>query len=169
LARRDLGPRVTAYGHGHRVGVLLENRPDFFLHWFALNALGVSLVPLNPDLRAAELEYLIGHSEMVAALASPSRHSDLSAAAKAIGRSIAVFGPSDQIAPLAAPPSKAGSPDRNSECALLYTSGTTGRPKGCVLPNEYRTGLPLSWERRFSVQSQRTCNSLRVPIARRCI
>jgi acyl-CoA synthetase (AMP-forming)/AMP-acid ligase II len=129
--------RQAGYGHGHRVGVLLENRPDFFLHWFALNALGVSLVPLNPELRAAELEYLIAHSEMVAALAIPSRHSDLSAAAKATGRSIEVFGPSDHIAPLAVPPSRVGSPDRNSECALLYTSGTTGRPKGCVLPNEY--------------------------------
>ena len=32
--------RRAGYGHGHRVGVLLENRPDFFLHWFALNALG---------------------------------------------------------------------------------------------------------------------------------
>src|SRR4030088_1453870 len=74
--------RQAGYGHGHRVGVLLENRPDFFLHWFALNALGVSLVPLNPDMRAAEFEYLIGHSEMVAALAIPSRHGDLSAAAK---------------------------------------------------------------------------------------
>jgi acyl-CoA synthetase (AMP-forming)/AMP-acid ligase II len=129
--------RQAGYGHGHRVGILLENRPDFFLHWFALNALGVSLVPLNPELRAAELEYLIAHSGMVAALAVPSRHSDLSAAAKAAGRSIGVFGPSDQIAPLAALPSKTGSPDRNSECALLYTSGTTGQPKGCVLPNEY--------------------------------
>ncbi|HAP24105.1 MAG TPA: ATP-dependent acyl-CoA ligase, partial [Achromobacter sp.] len=54
----------AGYGHGHRAGLLLENRPAFFLHWFALNALGVSVVPINPDLRAAELEYLAGHSEI---------------------------------------------------------------------------------------------------------
>ena len=50
----------AGYGHGHRAGLLLENRPAFFLHWFALNALGVSVVPINPDLRAAELESLTG-------------------------------------------------------------------------------------------------------------
>ena len=32
-------------------------------------------------------------------------------------------------------PSTAG--DGASECALLYTSGTTGQPKGCVLTNDY--------------------------------
>ncbi len=129
--------RQAGYGHGHRVGVLLENRPDFFLHWFALNALGVSVVPINPDLRAAELEYLTDHSEIVSVLAIASRHGDLIAAAKAAGRTIEAFGPNDKPAPIAVPPPKAGLPDRNSECALLYTSGTTGRPKGCVLPNEY--------------------------------
>jgi acyl-CoA synthetase (AMP-forming)/AMP-acid ligase II len=44
---------AAGYGHGHRVGLLLDNRPAFFLHWFALNGLGVSVVPVNSDLRAA--------------------------------------------------------------------------------------------------------------------
>lgn len=129
--------RAKGYGAGHRVGILMENRPGFFLHWFALNALGVSLVPINPDMRAAELEYLIGHSEIVAAIVIPSRRDDVAAAAKAIGRDIPVVGPDDEPAVIHASAPKSNTPDRDSECALLYTSGTTGRPKGCVLPNEY--------------------------------
>ncbi|CAN7194179.1 AMP-binding protein [Bradyrhizobium sp. LjRoot220] len=129
--------RARGYGRGHRVGILMENRPGFFLHWFALNALGVSLVPINPDMRAAELEYLIGHSEIVSAVVIPSRHDDVAAAAKAIGRDIPVVGPDDKPMAIHASAPRPGTPDRDSECALLYTSGTTGRPKGCVLPNEY--------------------------------
>ena len=34
-----------------------ENRPVFFLHWLALNALGVSIVPINPDVRPDELSF----------------------------------------------------------------------------------------------------------------
>ena len=128
----------AGYGHGHRAGLLLENRPAFFLHWFALNALGVSVVPINPDLRAAELEYLAGHSEIALAGALPGRHADLQAAAARAGRELRVMGPDD--APPAAPfaaPRQGTPPSELTECALLYTSGTTGRPKGCILPNRY--------------------------------
>ena len=126
----------AGYGAGHRVGLLLENRPAFFQHWFALNRLGVSVVPINPDLRAAELEYVIDHSEMVAAVVIPARRADLEKAAHANGRTVALHGPDDTPQRLAAPraPSE---PTADTECALLYTSGTTGRPKGCVLANEY--------------------------------
>lgn len=129
----------AGYGHGHRAGLLLLNRPEFLWHWLALNSLGVSIVPINPDWRSAELEYLIGHSEISIVATLPERAADLRAAAQAAGRVVGITGPEGvDIPPPAAPAPFAGrSPDLATECALLYTSGTTGRPKGCVLPNEY--------------------------------
>jgi len=128
----------AGYGHGHRVGLLLENRPSFFLHWFALNALGVSVVPINADLRAAELQYLIGHSEIVLAVALPTHHEALRAAAETAGRTVGIIADGDVPPPPAFDAPHAGrEPGIDTECGLLYTSGTTGRPKGCILPNEY--------------------------------
>ena len=63
---------------GQRVGLLLENRPAFFLNWLALNALGVSVVPISAELRAAELEYLVGHSEIAMAVVQRRRVCKLS-------------------------------------------------------------------------------------------
>ncbi len=129
--------RSHGYGPGLRVGVLVENRPAYFRHWLALNALGCSVVPINPDLRLTEISYLVGHSEMVAAVVIPQRQDDMRAAAAEAGVSLPIFGPEDHVKPGLRRGAAATPPDAATECALLYTSGTTGRPKGCVLDNTY--------------------------------
>jgi acyl-CoA synthetase (AMP-forming)/AMP-acid ligase II len=104
--------RARGYAPGHRVALLLENRPEFLLHFLALNAIGASVVPLNPDYREAELNYVLQHSEACLVITK-----------ELLGKE---FDP---------PP--APRPGNADECALLYTSGTTGKPKGCLLGNFY--------------------------------
>jgi acyl-CoA synthetase (AMP-forming)/AMP-acid ligase II len=125
------------YGKGHRVGLLLQNRPVFVELWFALNALGVSVVPINPDLRMSELEYIIAHSEMNAALVLAERRGEVETAARQAGRTIPVVTVNDDVPAPFGGAQSASAGDGASECALLYTSGTTGQPKGCVLANLY--------------------------------
>ena len=60
VERRRADLARNGYGTGHRVGLLLQSRPVFLEIWFALNALGASVVPINPDLRQSELEYIVG-------------------------------------------------------------------------------------------------------------
>ena len=65
---------AAGYGHGACVALLLENRPEFFWHWLALNALGVAIMPINPDLRADDLAYQLSVAEPDLAVALPETH-----------------------------------------------------------------------------------------------
>jgi crotonobetaine/carnitine-CoA ligase len=134
------GDYATAgYGHGHRVALLLENRPEFFFQYLALNALGCGIVPVNPDYRHDEMLYQMEHSEADLAIVTAARVADLEAVARQCAQPLPVVDaehwPASLPMPRVAP--RAGEPGLDTECSLLYTSGTTGRPKGCILTNLY--------------------------------
>jgi len=138
LRRRDLY-RAAGYGHGHRVALLLENRPEFFFHYLALNALGCGIVPINPDYRHDEMLYQMDHSEADLAMSIAGRVVDLRAVARERTKPLPVVAAEAMPAalPKPGPAPRAGAPGLDTECSLLYTSGTTGRPKGCILTNFY--------------------------------
>ena len=130
----DLAARLRAagYGPGHRIAVALDNRPEFFLYFLALNCIGASIVPVNAAMSVAELYYLLAHSD--ASLVVTHRgHAAHVRAALAEGIPLWISEEEEGEVP-AASAASAASPD---EAALLYTSGSTGTPKACILSNEY--------------------------------
>lgn len=131
--------KKAGYGHGHRIGFLLENRPEYVLHLIALNGLGISCVPINPDYRHDEVLYQMEHSDADLIVTIDDRFDDLKRVAEARARSLPIIrvGQVLENLPTVATPADHIAPSRESEASLLYTSGTTGRPKGCILTNDY--------------------------------
>jgi acyl-CoA synthetase (AMP-forming)/AMP-acid ligase II len=138
LERLKLSYAAAGYGHGHRVALMLQNRPEFLLHWFALNALGASVVPINDEMVPEEQAYIINHSEACMLVYLPALDAKLDALRPLLENPVAFLAtdPAEQPAP-ATTPAIESVPDLGTECALLYTSGSTGKPKGCILSNEY--------------------------------
>ena len=139
IARLVTAYRAAGYGLGHRVATLLENRPEYVLHKLALNTLGVCCVPINPDYRAGETAYLLEHAEPDLLLILAERAEPITAALALAQHRPPVVVVEDFDATLVSPsrPHAGTEPTPETASAILYTSGTTGRPKGCVLSHGY--------------------------------
>jgi crotonobetaine/carnitine-CoA ligase len=132
----------AGFGPGHRVALLLENQPEHFLYRLALNILGVSCVPINPDYRPAEIAYLLEHSEPELVLAVASRAAQLKEGLAASGHRPPVrFVGDDEPLPPPRTPRLSLAVTPTSESCILYTSGTTGRPKGCIISHGYEVAM----------------------------
>jgi acyl-coenzyme A synthetase/AMP-(fatty) acid ligase len=130
--------RVAGYGAGHRAAIALDNRPEFFEYFLALNSLGASIVPLNAAMSGKELNFVLDHSDaaLVVTHADHAAHVGSSLPGAAPLHVVRAGPPAHASSETLPPPRKAAAAER-SEAALLYTSGTTGKPKGCILTNEY--------------------------------
>ena len=117
---------------GDRVTLALGNSIDYVVAAIGVLKAGAILNPVNPALGAAELSYVLGHADprlVVTDAASDAKLSSLGRATM-LGAGVGE-GASD------GPPAARAEPGDYS--TLLYTSGTTGKPKG-VLFTHSRTG-----------------------------
>lgn len=130
--------RARGYGSPLRVGLVLENRPDFFIHWLALNSLGCSVIPVSRELQDEEIAYYLEHGEACLVVALPEALAQLQPICNLLQSPVPLVS-CEQLDTLPSAPAAGDgrTPDAATECALLYTSGSTGKPKGCILSNEY--------------------------------
>ncbi len=132
--------RDAGFGHGHRIALSLESRPEYLLHRLALNHLGVSAVPINPAYRAAEISHLFDNSraDLVIGLNKYREIIEVGAAEADHDPIVIDFEDFETGIPRPLnPPPVDGLPGPETESSLLYTSGTTGKPKGCMLSHNY--------------------------------
>ena len=130
--------RHTGVQAGDRVAVLTKNRAEFYELLFACSKIGAILVGLNWRLAPPEIEAIIQDASPAVVIAGPQELALLSERARTQTglQRVLVFGADyDNWRALpAADPGHQGAPE--DVALLLYTSGTTGLPKGVMLTNE---------------------------------
>jgi acyl-CoA synthetase (AMP-forming)/AMP-acid ligase II len=133
-------------GAGDRVAMLLHNGLEFVETLIACHKLGACAVPVNFRLVADEVRYVLADAEAVG-IVSAGELDAIAAEAAAGVASVGFHLGGDYEAALAATaPLEDPVPVAEDDPALvMYTSGTTGRPKGAVLTHRGLVASTLSW------------------------
>ncbi len=133
------GLRELGVGPGDVVGVVLRNAPEYLEIWWAILWLGAVFNPINPDLTAREAVQILSDSGAMTVVCDGQMSAAVEAHREQLPRLAQVvtveLADGDPLAALrgagTVPLAEAIAPD--DLAALVYTSGTTGRPKGAML------------------------------------
>ena len=139
LALRERGVRP-----GDRIAVMLGNQPAFPLTWLALARLGAVMVPVNTRYQTADAEHVLRACH-ASGIVAGAEFEPLLERLPADVPALRQLHPVEVIAAAAtagsARPPADTEPGPADTANIQFTSGTTGRPKGCVLPHRYWTQL----------------------------
>jgi long-chain acyl-CoA synthetase len=134
---------AAGIGPGDRVALQLPNIPQFLIAYFGILKAGAVVVPLNVLLRAPEIAYHLEDSgalvlitwEGVLAEAVKGAEAAEIAAIFAVGQAAGSPGilPFERLLDGAAPPREMATRQPTDTAVIVYTSGTTGQPKGAEL------------------------------------
>jgi fatty-acyl-CoA synthase len=131
---------------GDRLATLTGTSPDHVATFFACARLGVALQPISWRLAPAEIAYQLGDAEPSLLLAS-AEHEEL---ARAAGSAIEVARIADPT--LESDGDVADAAEDDDPLLLVYTSGTTGKPKGALLTHANCFWTNVSFDRTAGVR-----------------
>jgi long-chain acyl-CoA synthetase len=128
LAARGVTP-------GDRVGLMLPNLPQFPMLYYGVLRAGAVVVPMNPLLKAREVEYYLGDAGAKLIFAWDGAAAEAAKGAEAAGTDFVAVAPAafDQLLGEQAPVTSVTPRADDDTAVILYTSGTTGKPKGAEL------------------------------------
>ena len=160
LANGLLDRRV---GKGDRIALLTKNCIEFVICYFGVAKIGAVLVPLNHRCVARELEYMLSDCDAKALIfesefgETVARLRDLLPQLQtyiSVGKQGFPFGECfHKIGSSATSAEPAIECLEDDECTILYTSGTTGKPKGAVIAHRARVWATVNVMSDGSVES----------------
>lgn len=124
-------------GVGDRVALMCFNTPGFVFAMLGAWRMGATVVPVNHKLQAPEVDYILAHARVSLAIFDGALQpvvERLTVPGVRLGTDSALAGHAsfDELVE-AAVPFEGVLPGDDSIAQVLYTSGTTGRPKGCLM------------------------------------
>jgi long-chain acyl-CoA synthetase len=145
---RDAAGRVTSllssFGiePGDRVAVMLPNVPAFPIVFYGALGAGAVVVPMNPLLKSREVAYYLGDSGAKVLFAWHAVADEAAKGATETGARVVEVDQPDLASLLAGftPSAPHHRQSGDDDAVILYTSGTTGRPKGAELTHANLTG-----------------------------